>query len=64
MTMNSRFAQTATLSLLTACLLAVPPVTAAHAQTAAAEAPNTASAIAPIQGLYDALKSAQTTGKT
>lgn len=64
MTMNSRFAQTATLSLLTACLLAAPPVTAAHAQTAAAEAPNTASAIAPIQGLYDALKSAQTTGKT
>ncbi|OAG73342.1 Toluene tolerance, Ttg2 [Gluconobacter japonicus] len=64
MTMNSRFAQTATLSLLSACLLAGTTVTAAHAQTAAAEAQNSASSIAPIQGLYDALKSAQTTGKT
>lgn len=64
MTMNSRFAQTATLSLLMTCILAGAPVTAAHAQIAPASAQTSASSITPVQGLYDALKSAQTTGKT
>lgn len=65
MTMNSRFAQNATLSLLVTSLFAGVPVGAAQAQTAPAASESSASApAAPIQGLYDALKTAQATGKT
>ncbi|GBR44157.1 hypothetical protein GRO01_01030 [Gluconobacter roseus NBRC 3990] len=64
--MICRFSPKVTLSLLSACLLTGPvamtalsPV--ALAQTAPADA---TSAVAPISALYDALKTAQKTGKT
>lgn len=64
--MICRFSPKVTLSLLSACLLTGPVAMtalspAALAQTAPADA---TSAVAPISALYDALKTAQKTGKT
>ncbi|EHH68798.1 hypothetical protein GMO_01050 [Gluconobacter morbifer G707] len=62
--MICRFAQKATLSILSACLLAGPVTGIAVAQSADAAQQNASSVSAPIRGLYDALKTAQDSGKT